>query len=498
MTVRVRYAPSPTGEQHIGGVRTALFNYLFARSAGGRFILRVEDTDVERSDPRYERGLYRDLRWLGLLWDEGPDMGGPYGPYRQSERDDLYRAAAGRLLDAGQAYLCYCSPDELRAEREQALAEGRPPRYGGRCRIAEVRDALARQGRAPVVRYAVPRDTTITVNDLVRGEISFSSDDLGDYAIYRAADEQLSHGQALYNLAAVVDDHAMGITHVLRGEEHLPNTPRQMLLYGALGYEALGYEAPAYGHLSLILSPDGAKMSKRLGDTSIDHYRQEGYLPEALLAYIATLGWAPGEDAERLSLDELVDRFDVARLSANPSVYDARRLERTNRKRLQNEEVARLGELLRPRLEAAYGRWENSADTAHSAESWYHILVDAVREEAATLNEMVSISEFALVSRVADRTPEAGNALADEWAPAVMRYCRDMLTDEALRTPLTANEFFRQVRHHFRDSAGIRGRLVMFPLRAALTGTLKGPCLGVVGSLLGAGRCIQRLEDALS
>ena len=490
--VRVRYAPSPTGEQHIGGVRTALFNYLHARKMGGRFILRVEDTDTTRSELRFEQSLYRDLAWLGLEWDEGPDCGGPFGPYRQSERGELYRAAVKHLLDTDQAYFCYCTPDELRAEREAATAQGRPPRYSGRCRSEAVRRELAQAGRRPVVRFRVPSGLTITFDDMISGSQSFASDDLGDFVIYHDTDRELSTGRALYNLAVVVDDHAMGINCILRGAEHASNTPRQILLY-----QALGYALPEYGHMSLILTTNGDKMSKRFGDTSITHYREAGYLPEALLAYMATLGWAPGKQTDTLTLEELVTRFSVRRLSASPSVFDPARLESVNKHYLRAADTARIGELLRPRLVAAYGRWEQAAGTAYGAEEWYHLLVRACQDEATTLGEIVKLSAFALQDQLGPLTEDARQALLDPAAHHVLAYCIANMPADVLASSERAAEFFKELRHHFRDQDGLRGQQVMFPVRAALTGSLVGPCLGIVATLLGVDRCRARLESAL-
>ncbi|MEA3407833.1 MAG: glutamate--tRNA ligase [Chloroflexota bacterium] len=491
---RVRYAPSPTGKQHIGGMRTALFNYLYARKSGGDMILRIEDTDVSRSEVRYEKDLYTSLRWLGLEWDEGPNVGGDAGPYRQSERLELYRHAVRRLLDAGKAYFCYCTPEELAAERERAAAEGRPPRYSGRCRDPQVRQALSREeGRSPVVRFWVPHGETVTVRDLVRGKVRFSSDDIGDFIIYRSQDESLEGGRPLYNLAAVVDDHAMKISHVLRGEEHLPNTPRQMLLY-----EAFGYEPPRFGHLSLIMTPDGTKMSKRFGDISIASYRERGYLPEAVVAYLATLGWAPGKHPERFTLHELAERFDLDQLSDNPSIFDPDRLEWFNKRRLQRAETDYVGKRLKPRLQAAYGRWHRAAGTSHDPQTWYRLLVEATQEEATTLQDMVSLSEFAFVECVSDFAPEAQRALARKEAPIVLKYCLETLTASDLIDHDAANDYLRRLREHFREEADLGGRDVMFPLRAALTGSVSGPSLGLVMSLCGPSRCQKRLEKALS
>ncbi len=492
-SVRVRYAPSPTGQQHMGGLRTALFNYLYARQQGGRFILRIEDTDRARSSSALEGDLYQQLRWLGLSWDEGPDVGGPCGPYRQSERGALYREALECLVAQGNAYPCYCSAEELAEERRLAQAQGRPPRYSGHCRAPDRRAARRLPGRSPVYRLRVPEGREIVFDDLVRGRVSVRSDDLGDFAIYIAQDETFQGGRALYPLAVTVDDHAMGITHVLRGEEHLPNTPRQLLLY-----EALGYTPPRFGHLSLLLTPEGAKMSKRSGALSIAQLAAEGYLPEGVLAYLATLGWAPGRNPERLSLEELVQRFDLRRLSANPSGFDAERLRAFAKAALRRADPEAIMMLLRPRLVAAYGRWEAAEGTAHRPETWLALLSGAAQEEAATLNEMVALGVFALAESPSPLSEEARAALQEPCVPQVLAHALGTLDAEALATPEAANARLRELRHHWRDTAGLRGRQVMFPLRAALTGSLVGPCLGIVTSLLGLARCRQRIEEALT
>ena len=287
-------------------------------------------------------------------------------------------------------------------------------------------------------------------------------------------------------------DDAMGISDVLRGEEHLSNTPRQLLLY-----EALGYSPPRFGHLSLIVSPDGSKLSKRHGDTSIDYYAQEGYLPEAIVAYTATLGWAPGRNPERNSLEDLISLFSLRRLSSNPSTFDEKRMEWFNQRRLQRAERGRIADLMRPRLSEAYGRWEAAEGTAHDRETWYCHLVGAAQEEATTLSDMVRLCAFALASERPEMSAEAAGTLEDQWAPAVLAAFLKELSEEALATPQSANEWLTGLRHAIRDSDGLRGRQVMFPIRAALTGSLRGPCLGIVTSLLGQSRCRERVEEVL-
>jgi nondiscriminating glutamyl-tRNA synthetase len=492
-SIRVRYAPSPTGKQHIGSVRTALFNYLFARNRGGRFVLRVEDTDPERSRAGYEQDLFDQLSWLGLTWDEGPDIGGEYGPYRQSDRQALYRSAMEHLIAADLVYPCYCSPEELASQRRDALAAGRTPRYSGRCREPEAREALRRLGRSPVYRFRVPDGQRVALADLVRHDVFYQSQDLGDFSVYRSADESLAQGRAFYNLAVVVDDHEMGISHVLRGEEHLSNTPRQLLLY-----EALGWTPPRFGHMSLILSPDGSKMSKRYGDTTIEHYAQEGYLPEAILAYVATLGWAPGRNPERNSLDDLVRLFDLHRLSASPSIFDAQRLEWFSRRRLQHAERERITVLMLPRLVSAYGHWAAADGTSHSPETWFSLLIGAAQEEATTLSDMTALCAFVLAPDRPEPTAEALEAVCDAAAPRVLAQFLDGLTPEIIDTPEHANAWLTELRHSLRDSDGLRGKQVMFPIRAALTGSLRGPCLGIVTSLLGVERCRTRVREALT
>src|SRR5476649_1773169 len=308
--MRVRFAPSPTGQLHVGNARTALFNWLLARGSGGTFIIRIEDTDVERSTRESEAAIVRDLRWLGLDWDEGQDIGGAHGPYRQSERLHLYQSYAKELLSVEAAYYCFCSAAQLDAERQQALADQRPARYAGTCRRLSREQATARiaAGERPAVRFRVPEDRDVVFTDAVRGDVRFQTDVIGDPIIVRA------DGHPAYNFAVVVDDALMEVTQVIRGEDHISNTPRQVLLY-----EALGFTPPAFAHLALVMGPDHSPLSKRHGATSVAEFRAKGYLPEALVNYLALIGWSPrvvtgrsagaGDDAELLPIDELARRF---------------------------------------------------------------------------------------------------------------------------------------------------------------------------------------------
>ena len=323
--MRVRMAPSPTGPLHIGTARTSLYNYLTARHAGGTYVLRIEDTDLARSTADFERDIIDNLHWLGITWDEGPQLAGgedigPHAPYRQSERMELYAREASRLLEAGGAYRCWCTPEELEAVRRDQEAKKEPPRYNGRClNLTDAeRAAFEAEGRTSAIRFRVEPET-VRFDDLVRGEVEFDNALLGDFVIVRA------DGIPLYHFTVVVDDEAMEITHVIRGEDHLSNTPKHIALI-----RALGYREPRFGHIPLILNTDRSKMSKRKSQTSITAYREEGYLPEAFVNFIAFLGWSPGTEEEIFSLDELATRFELSKVHKGGAVFDRDRLDHLN------------------------------------------------------------------------------------------------------------------------------------------------------------------------
>src|SRR5712691_10388716 len=337
--MRVRFAPSPSGQLHVGNARTALFNWLLARGRGGTFSLRIEDTDAERSTRDSEAAIVRDLRWLGLDWDEGPDIGGPRGPYRQSERLHLYESYASELLSAGHAYHCFCSTAQLDAERQTALAEGRPAHYAGTCRhlSREQADLRIAAGGRPAIRFRVPEGRDVVFEDVVRGDVRFQADVIGDPVIVRA------DGHPAYNFAVVVDDALMEVTHVVRGEDHISNTPRQVLLY-----EALGFPPPIFAHLALVMGPDHRPLSKRHGATSVVEFRARGYLPEALVNYLALLGWSPGDDAELLPIEEMARRFSLERVGHSAGVFDEEKLAWVNRHYLKIADSRRIAELSLP------------------------------------------------------------------------------------------------------------------------------------------------------
>src|SRR5919106_5497101 len=342
--MRLRFAPSPTGNLHVGNARTALFNWLLARGSGGTFILRIEDTDVERSTKESERAIIDDLRWMGLDWTEGVDAGGEHGPYRQSERLHIYRAHAEELLSKGRAYYCFCAEEQLEADRQAALSEGRPPKYVGRCRHLSRDESRRRveQGEHAVIRFPVPDAGEVVFNDIVRGEVRFSTDVIGDPVLVR------SDGHPAYNYAVVIDDALMKVTHVIRGEDHISNTPRQILLY-----EAFGWTPPSFAHLSLVMGPDHAPLSKRHGATSVKEFRDKGYLPEALVNSLALIGWSPGHDDELLPIDELARRFSLEGVGHSAGVFDEEKLAWANRHYLKIADPARIAELSLPYFEEA-------------------------------------------------------------------------------------------------------------------------------------------------
>jgi glutamyl-tRNA synthetase/nondiscriminating glutamyl-tRNA synthetase len=459
--MRVRFAPSPTGHLHVGNARTALFNWLMARASGGTFILRVEDTDVERSTRESEAAILEDLRWLGLRWDEGPDVGGPCGPYRQSERLHLYRSHAGRLVEAGRAYHCFCSPERLDADRKAALASGQPPKYAGTCRHlseGEARDRMARGERA-AVRFRVPADRDVVFTDLVRGDVTFHTGVIGDPVLLR------SDGNPAYNFAVVVDDALMSVTHVVRGEDHISNTPRQILIY-----EALGFTPPAFAHLALVLGPDHTPLSKRHGATSVAEFRAKGYLPEALVNYLALIGWSPGGDDELLAVDELARRFTIDAVGHSAGVFDEDKLAWVDRHYLRTADPSRIA-----RLSLAYFRRDGLlGDAGPAALDYLAAVVPMASTSVDRLDEIPSRLRFlfAFDPESAIRVPEVAEVLADDGAHTVV----ECLARELSRGPrLTDRERFRAVVNEVKHQTGQKAKRLFHPIRVALTGEAGGP-----------------------
>ncbi len=479
--VKVRFAPSPTGPLHIGGARSALFNWLYARRYNGKFVVRIEDTDLERSSRESEENILSSLRWLGLDWDEGITVDGPDGPYRQTERLDLYRRYTDELLESGWAYRCYCSEEELAAQREAQLAAGEMVGYTGKCRDLSETDCnrLEGEGRKPVLRFRVPRGKVLTVRDKVRGAVSFDCNGIGDFIIVK------SDGIPTYNFAVVVDDHTMGITHVVRAEEHLSNTPLQILLF-----EALGWPVPEFAHISLILGKDRSKMSKRHGATSIQQYRDMGYLPEAMVNFLALLGWSPGTEDEVFTLDQVKESFSLERVAKSPAVFDLEKLNWLNGYYIKHSPVERIAELAVPYLQQA-GYLPKTVDD--SLMDKVRLVTVAVREY---LDYMAQIADHAGVffNDPGYDDPEARDVLAREQVPVVFGALRDKLAGVAVLDEDGARAILKQLPKEL----GLGGKHVYQPLRVGLTGKTRGPELHHLLPALGGPKVIERLEKALA
>jgi nondiscriminating glutamyl-tRNA synthetase len=459
--MRVRFAPSPTGHLHVGNARTALFNWLLAKGAGGTFILRIEDTDVERSTRESEEAILEDLRWLGIQWDEGPDIGGPRGPYRQSERMHLYRSYAQDLIAAGRAYYCFCSAGRLEAERQAALAAGQPPKYSGACRSIPLEAARARvdEGERAVVRFAVPADREVVFTDLVRGDVTFHTSVIGDPVLLR------SDATPAYNFAVVVDDALMDVTHVVRGEDHISNTPRQILIY-----EALSFAPPAFAHLALVMGPDHTPLSKRHGATSVAEFRAKGYLPEALVNYLALIGWSPGGDEELLPVEELARRFSIDAVGHSAGVFDEEKLAWADRHYLRMGDPPRLARLALPFfVKAGHVRRVDARGLDYLSE-----VLPMAAGSVDRLDEIPSRLAFLFAWDPAAALGDADvrEVLSHEGAREVI----ECLARELSRTArLTGRDAFRAVVGTIKQQTGQKARGLFHPIRVALTGAAGGP-----------------------
>jgi nondiscriminating glutamyl-tRNA synthetase len=456
--MRLRFAPSPTGQLHVGNARTALFNWLLAQGQGGTFILRIEDTDFERSTRESERAIVDDLRWMGLEWQEGIDAGGEAGPYRQSERLHIYRAHAVELMSRRQAYRCFCSAEQLEADRQAALKDGRPPKYVGRCRDIPRDEARRRveNGERAVIRFRVPESRDVVFADIVRGEVRFNSEVIGDPVLVR------SDGIPAYNYAVVIDDALMAITHVIRGEDHISNTPRQILLY-----EAFGWTPPTFAHVSLVMGPDHSPLSKRHGATSVREFRERGYLPEALTNYLALLGWSPGEGQELLPLSELARRFRLEDVGHSAGIFDVEKLAWVNRHYLKIAEPDRLVRLTVPYLQRVGWVGEPNAE---DAEFLQHIV--PIAATAVDRLEQIPARLAFLFDYSAERALENPDVRAEAVAA---RPVIDALAAElASGPPLLDKDAFRAMSTRVRERTGQKGKALFHPIRVALTGESAG------------------------
>ncbi|NWL90088.1 glutamate--tRNA ligase [Paenibacillus sp. 79R4] len=481
--VRVRYAPSPTGHLHIGNARTALFNYLFAKHHGGKFIVRIEDTDVKRNIAGGEEDQFKYLKWLGMDWDESVDVGGNYGPYRQTERLDIYKTHWQDLLDRGLAYRCYCTEEELEKEREEQTARGETPRYSGKCRhlsAEQIADYEA-EGRGCSIRFRVPEGRTYTFDDLVKGPITFESDVSGDFVILK------KDGIPTYNFAVALDDHLMEITHVLRGEDHVSNTPRQLMIY-----EALGWEPPRFGHMTLIVGDNHKKLSKR--DESViqfmEQYDKLGYLPEAMFNFIALLGWSPEGEQEIFSKEELISIFDENRLSRSPAVFDKQKLAHLNNYYIKNADPERIAAMAIPHLQEAA---RLPAELTAEQEAWAKKLVALYQEQMVAASDIVELSEMFFRTEVTIEDGEAAAVLTESQVPTVLSAflakieAMDEFTVENIAASIKAVQ----------KETGVKGKGLFMPIRIALTGQMHGRDLNQTIYLLGQERVKELLQSRI-
>jgi len=474
--VRVRFAPAPTGLLHIGNARTALFNLLFARRHQGTFVLRIEDTDLERSTDASIDRIVEDLKWLGIHWDEGPDQDGPDGPYRQSQRLSIYREFADRLFQEGKSYKCFCSEERLEKLRKEQLSKGRMPRYDGRCRsltqgeIAEMESS----GLHPVLRFQVGSGS-ILFDDLIHGKMNFDSAGIGDFIIVR------SDGMAAYNFACVMDDHLMHITHVIRGEDHLSNTPRQILLY-----QALAWQPPTFAHHPLILGPDRSPLSKRHGATAVSQYRDEGFLPEALQNYLILLGWSPPSGKETLPLKKMVEEFSIQDISRSAPIYNRKKLEWLNSHYIREKDEETLAEILVPYLQKA------GIQTDQIDRQWLNQIFEILKENLVVLSQVQEYlgiffdEKFFFEDGVKTLLLDPKNRETLRSVLRILEDSHEMILDEQ-----------SSLLPQLEKKTGCKGKGLYAPLRAAVTGKMKGPELAKTLPLLGRERVIKRLKMAL-
>ncbi|NP_001312310.1 glutamate--tRNA ligase, chloroplastic/mitochondrial [Nicotiana tabacum] len=468
--VRVRFAPSPTGNLHVGGARTALFNYLYARAKGGKFILRIEDTDLERSTKESEEAVLRDLSWLGPAWDEGPGIGGEYGPYRQSERNALYKQFAEKLLQSGHVYRCFCSNEELEKMKEIAKLKQLPPVYTGRWASAteeEVVEELAK-GTPYTYRFRVPKEGSLKIDDLIRGEVSWNLDTLGDFVIMR------SNGQPVYNFCVTVDDATMAISHVIRAEEHLPNTLRQALIY-----KALGFPMPHFAHVSLILAPDRSKLSKRHGATSVGQFRDMGYLPQAMVNYLALLGWGDGTENEFFTLEQLVEKFTIERVNKSGAIFDSTKLRWMNGQHLRSLPSEELNRIIGERWKDAGIATESQGIFIQDAVLLLKDGIDLITDSEKALSSLLSYPLYETLASA------EGKPILEDGVSEVAKSLLAAYDSGELSGALAEGQpGWQKWAKNFGKLLKRKGKSLFMPLRVLLTGKLHGPDIGATTVLL--------------
>lgn len=476
--IRVRIAPSPSGNLHIGTARTALFNYLFAKKHGGKYILRIEDTDQERSTKEYVKNIFDSLKALGLTWDEGPDVGGPYGPYSQSERFDIYPKYAQILMDKGYAYECFCTPEELEAEKAISQEKKIAHIYSGKCKnLTEAeKEELRSQGRKPAIRFAV-EEKELIFNDMVKGELKFDTSLIGDFVIMK------SNGTPTYNFAVIVDDMLMKITHVIRGEDHISNTPKQILLY-----EALDAKIPEFGHLGMILAPDRSKLSKRHGATGVSEFVEKGYLIDALVNFVALLGWSPSDGVEIKTVNEIAQDFRIHEVSSSNSIFEYDKLNWMNSQYIKKLSVEELKEKLLPFL-TKYDLSELSGEKLLR-------MIEITREPLVILSDITQAVPYFFDEGVEIEPEVQTDVLNTETSQIVLNEVQKLAQNWNFDDEEALHNTLEELRNSFKEK-GIKPKETMWAIRAAVTGRVKGADICAVLSILGKEKVLKRVNKAI-
>nr|WP_106406530.1 glutamate--tRNA ligase [Paramaledivibacter caminithermalis] len=485
MTVRVRFAPSPTGYVHIGSLRTALYNYLFARRNNGKYIIRIEDTDRTRYVEGSIENLLSSMEWAKIIHDEGPMLEdgkvvvkGEYGPYTQSERLGIYKEHIEKLLESGHAYYCFCSKERLDKIREEQKEKGEMLGYDGHCRSIPLDEAKKRvqNGEPHVIRLKLPKDREIIFHDLVRGTVTMNTKDSDDQVLIK------SDGFPTYHFAVVVDDYLMGITHMVRGEEWLPSTPKQIILY-----EAFGWELPKFAHLPNILNKEKKKLSKRQGDVAVEDFRKKGYLPEALVNYIALVGWSPEDNKEIMTMDEMIERFSFDRVSKSGGVFDVDKLNWVSAHYIKEADIDRLTELCIPYLVEANMIAEDEVESKYE---WVKMIVETAKERISYLSEISEYAKQFFIQKVILENNDVKEMLKLEHVPSLLNTFKDKIMDAEVIDAVFGKKVFKMIQ----KETGIKGKNLYMPIRAALTGQLHGPDIDKVIAILGRENIIKRIE----
>jgi glutamyl-tRNA synthetase len=486
--VRVRFAPSPTGDLHIGGVRTALFNWLFAKNKGGKFILRIEDTDEVRSTEASTQVILDAMKWLQLKWDEGPGNELPkYAPYYQMKRKELgiYQNYSDELIEKNLAYPCYCSPEEVDEMRKKAQADKLPPKYDGRCRhlTSQQRHEKEKDGRKPVIRFKMPESGITVLNDLIRGRVEFDNSLLDDFVIMKAS------GVPTYNFACVIDDYLMEMTHILRGDDHISNTPRQIQIYNALGWQV-----PEFAHMAMILGSDGARLSKRHGHTSVLEYRKEGYLHEAVINYLALLGWSTQDSQQIFTVDELIQKFSTERCKSSPSIFDPEKLLWLNGEKIRSKTVEQLYEL--------FVDWLKYSDSEKIIDGWdRELLKKAIvleHDKIKLLKDIPSLVEFFFIKEVMYNDDAVKKVLLSEKSRDTAKL---ILTESVQRFKSQQDFSADTLEKYARDLSvekGVKTGQVFHPIRVAISGRTQGPSLFHMMELMGKDEVVRRISITLA